>query len=203
MKKTLHKPLLPLWQQLPEELPVTFLDAVHKIVLSLHFHSELVGCGHELRVLDRALLVHAGSADHAALLAALVAGEKSAQGGERAVEHLAVRVCHREEEVELLVGEVRIDNHRAVYKRLELRRDRIEVNGRGENDHVRRHHFVDDFLRIVLDCALARFLAGVAAGAVADLLVGDAHLLDLVPSLLRACCELVAEDVGIAALPRC
>ena len=168
----------------------------------LHFHSKLAGGGHELRALDRAFLVHAGSADHAALLAALAAGEETAHRRENAVEHLAVRVRHREDEVELLVREVRIDDHRTVEERLELRRDRIEVNGRGENDHVRRHHLVDDLLRIVLDRACARLLAGVAAGAVADLLVGDAHLLHLVPSLLRPRRELVAEDVRIAALAR-
>ena len=48
---------------------------------SLHFYSELVGGGHELCVLYRAFLVHAGSADLAALLAAFVAGEKTAQRG--------------------------------------------------------------------------------------------------------------------------
>ena len=47
-----------------------------------------------------------------------------------------------------------------------------------------------------------RLLTGVATRAVADLLVGDADLRDLVTSLLRALRELVAEEIGIPALAR-
>ena len=43
-----------------------------------------------------------------------------------------------------------------------------------------------------------RLLTGVAARAVADLLLGDADLRDLVTRLLRALRELVAEQIGVA-----
>ena len=162
--------------------------------------AELLCRGDELGAVDGALLVHTVGADHAAFFAAIVAVEESAQGGKRTIELVAVCVCHREDVVEPLVREIRIDDHRAVDERLELGADRVEIDGRGEDDDVRRHHLVDDLLRIVLDRALAGLLAGVATGAVADLECGDAHLFDFVPRCLRAIGKCVAEDVRVPAL---
>ena len=94
--------------------------------------AELLCFGDELGAVDGALLVHAVGAGHAALFAALVAVEESAQGDKRTVELVAVGVCHRKEVVEPLVREIRIDDHRAVDERLELGADRVEIDGRGE-----------------------------------------------------------------------
>jgi len=164
--------------------------------------AELLCRGDELGAVDSAFFVHAVSADLATLFAALVAVEESAQGGKRTVELVAVGIRHREDVVEPLVREIGIDDHRAVDERLELGADRVEINGRGEDDDVRRHHLVDDLLRIVLDRALAGLLAGVAARAVADLECGDAHLFDFVPRRLRAIGKCVAKDVRVPSLAR-
>ena len=80
--------------------------------------------------------------------------------------------------------------------------DRVEVDGRGEDDDIRRQHLVDDAPRIVLDRTFAGLLAGVATRAVADLEVGDPHLLDFVPRLFRTLGECIAELVRVAALAR-
>ena len=82
--------------------------------------AEFLCLGDELGADDGSFLVNAVGADHAALFAALVAVEESAQGGKRTVELVAVCVRHREDVVEPLVREIRIDDHRAVDERLEL-----------------------------------------------------------------------------------
>ena len=120
-----------------------------------------------------------------------------------------------EEIVILLVREVRIDRNRAVEENLELSRAGIEIRRGSEHNHVSLLHLLENRRRIILDDTLVRLLTGVATRAVADLLVGDAYLRDLVTRtalaaavavgyaqsiFLRALRELVAKETGVAAL---
>ena len=184
---------------------------------TLNLETELVGLGEIFRPLDRALLVDARSGDHALKLRPIVAIEETIEGLDRPGERVLVLVALGEKIVILLVGKVRIDRNRAVEENLELPRTGIEVRRGSEHDHVRRLHLLEDRRRVVLDDALVRLLTGVATRAIADLLVGDADLRDLVTRttlaaavavgyaqsiFFRALRELVAEEIGVAALAR-
>ena len=166
----------------------------------LHLETELVGLGEILRPLDRALLVDARSGNHALQLRPLVAVEEAVEGLDRPGEGVLVLVGLGEKIVILLVWQIWIDCNRAVEENLELSRTGIEIRRGSEHDHVRRLHLLEDRSRIILDDTLVRLLTGVATRAVADLLVSDADLRDLVTRLLRALRELIAEEIGIPAL---
>ena len=168
----------------------------------LHLQAELVGLGEVLGALDRALLVEAGGEDLALQLRAVVAVEEAVKGLDRAGESVGVLVALREEIVILLVRKIGIDRDRAVEEDLQLSRAGIEVRGRAEDDHVCALHFLEDRRGIVLDDALVCLLTGVAARAVADLLLGNADLRDLVARLLRALRERITKEIGIPALTR-
>ena len=168
----------------------------------LHLETELVGLGEIFRPFDRALLVDARRGDHALELRALVAVEEAVEGLDRSGEGVLVLVALREKVVILLVGQIGINRNRAVEENLELSRAGIEVRGGSEHNCIRRLHLLEDRRRIVLDDAFVRLLTGIATRAVADLLVSDADLRDLVARLLRALRELVAEQIGVAAPAR-
>ena len=169
---------------------------------TLHLETELVGQDEILRPFDRALLIDARRGDHALPFRPLVAIEESVERLDRSGERVLALVALREEIVILLVGEVGIDRNRAVEENLELPGAGIEISGRSEHNYIRRLHLLEDRRRIVLDDTLVCLLACVATRAVADLLLGDADLRDLVARLLRALRELVAEQIGVAALAR-
>lgn len=168
----------------------------------LHLETELVGLGEILCPLDRALLVHTRRGDHAFELRSVVAVEESVEGLDRSGEGFLALVALGEKIVILLVGKIGVDRNRAVKENLKLSRAGIEVRRGSEHDYVRSLHLLKDRRRIILDDALVRLLTGVAASAVADLLVGDANLRDLVARRFRALRELVAEEIGVAALAR-
>ncbi len=149
---------------------------------------------------DVAFFPCSGPVDDAPLLRAVQTGEKAPETLDGPLQRPLVAVGGGHDEEKRLVPDFGIAGHRPVDQRLHLGGHRVEIHRRRHDDHVGGDHLVQNVRHVVFPHADAALLTGLAAEAIADRPVPQENLLRPVAGFLRAQQELVAQQIGIAAL---
>ncbi len=134
----------------------------------------------------------------AALRCVRDAAGKAAQGCQHRFGKSRVRRAAGDDKIEGLPIQLLEESVAPVNHRFHLRGHGVKVDGRDQNDDVRRQHFLPDFRHIVLQHALSAVaVAAVAPKTPGDFLARNPDFLHIAPGFLRAAGKFFTQNCGV------
>ena len=158
----------------------------------------MVSFGHCCRAANFTGL-HGSHAQHiAARFCIRDAAGKAAQGCQHRFGKSRVRRAAGDDKIEGLSIQLLEESVAPVNHRFHLRGHGVKVDGRDQNDDVRRQHFLPDFRHIVLPHALSAIaVAAVAPKTPGDFLARNPDFLHIAPGFLRTVGKFFTQNCGV------